>query len=133
MSIEKMIYKNKSWHQEHSTWMEEVKVWQIETDRLVAQLYLLERAIPDHSRALSAHTKEIDNREQLMSDYESGKMPHCMPPSPPDNLSAEQEEFHSRLSILHERVRSQHLQLKQTYGEEMKKFKALAKKMLDEC
>jgi hypothetical protein len=134
MSTEKKINDdNKSWHQEHSVWMDEVKLWQIEMERLVAHLYLLERALPDHSRALNEHAKVIDKHEKLMSDYECGKAPHCMPSSPPYNSSAEHEEFHSSLSILHEQVRDKHLQLKQTYGEEMKRFRTLAKKMLDEC
>lgn len=113
--------------------MEEVKSWQHDAERLVALLYLLERALPEHTKALHDHAAVIEEHEKLVSSYECGTDPHCIPSCPSFKSELEQIQFHQHLSTLHEQVKQQHLQLKQMYNEEMEKFRTLAKKMLDEC
>jgi len=125
--------ENKHWHQEHLLWMKETKQWQHETEKLVALLYLLERALPEQSSALTQHVTLIDGHERQVTNYECGMDEHCLPACPTYKTAEQQASFHQNLAELHERVKQHHLVLKQSYSAEMEKFRTLAKQLLDEC
>ncbi len=124
---------NKQWHEDHALWIKETKLWQHDIERLLALLYLLERALPEHSLSLTRHTVLIDEHEQLVSRYECGMDERCIPTCPAFKSLEEQTEFHQKLSKLHVDAKRQHLDIKQRYAEEMEKFRVLAKQLFDEC
>jgi len=120
--------ENRRWHQEHLAWIQEADEWQHETRRLLALLYLLERALPEHSSKLNKHTILIAENEHQLHNYE------CDIVANSDVMSQTQHsESHQRLSKLHEQTKQEHLKLKQTYFEEMDRFKSLILKLLKEC
>ncbi|HEC58788.1 MAG TPA: hypothetical protein ENI24_04385, partial [Methylophaga sp.] len=120
--------ENTRWHKEHLTWIQEADEWQHETRRLLALLYLLERALPEHSSLLNNHAMLIAKNEHQLQSYQCDIGEHT------DLISqAKQNEFHQRLSELHEQTKQEHLKLKQTYSKEMDSFKSLVLKLLKEC
>ena len=120
--------ENKRWHEEHLAWIQEAEQWQHETRRLLALLYLLERALPEHTSMLNKHAILIAENEQQLSSYECDTDEHA------SAISQKQHtEFHQRLSRLHEEAKQEHLKLRQTYSEEMDRFKSLVLKLLKEC
>ena len=62
------------WHQDHKKWIQEVAQWQHESDRLVALLYQLECALPEHSAVLNNHVTGIEQHEGYLQRYDSGMM-----------------------------------------------------------
>ena len=132
-STKKLHLENEKWHQDHLVWNHEVEQWQHETQRLLALLYLLERALPEHSSTLNKHAALIASHEQQVNKYECGADERC-PPTCPNYISPEQQaEFHRTLSRLHEEAKQEHLALKHSYSAEMEKFRSLASKLLNEC
>jgi len=125
--------ENKHWHQDHALWIKETEQWQHETERLVALLYLLERALPEHSSVLAQHAALIEQHERKMTNYERGMNENALATSPDFTLSEQQTEFHQGLAELHDLVKQHHLDLKQTYSGEMEKFRCLLRQLLDEC
>jgi len=125
--------ENKHWHQDHALWIKETEQWQHETEKLVALLYLLERALPEKTSALTQHVTLIDEHEKQVTNYECGMDEQCLPACPTYKTDEQQLQFHQSLSELHERVKQHHLSLKQNYSVEMEKFRNLAQQLLDEC
>lgn len=120
--------ENKRWHEEHLAWLQETEQWQHETQRLLALLYLLERALPEHTSMLNKHAILIAENERQLSHYEYGFNQHT------DAITQKQHiEFHQKLSKLHEEAKQEHLKLQHTYSEEMNKFKLLVLELLKEC
>lgn len=133
ISTKVLLEKNKHWHEEHLVWIQEVEQWQHETRRLLALLYLLERALPEHSSMLNKHSALIEKHEQLVNSYECGLNPRCIPTCPNFVTQEQHMEIYQTLSTLHEEAKQKHSSLKITYSEEMERFRALASKLLDEC
>jgi len=117
--------ENELWHREHAVWAEEVNQWQHETERLVALMYRLERAIPDYPSLIEHHTKLIASHEQRVIAYECGLDEHCLKTCTDYKTPEQQQRFHRELSELHETTRLEHERLKQLYIKEMKNFRAL--------
>lgn len=113
------------WHQDHQKWIEEVELWQHESDRLVALLYLLECALPEHSAQLNNHVEGIEQHEGYLQRYENGLLEF--------NSLKKKQDYHQNLSNLHEKMKQEHDRLKQTYVGEMEKFRSLLVKLLGEC
>lgn len=120
--------ENTRWHEEHLAWILEAEQWQHETRRLLAHLYLLERALPEHSSMLNRHAILITDNEQQLNSYEYDIDEHAVARS-----QEQHTEFHQELSKIHEEAKQEHLKLKQTYSEEMDRFKSLVLKLLNEC
>ena len=120
--------ENKRWHEEHLAWMQETEHWQHETRHLLALLYLLERALPEHTSMLNKHAILIAENEHQLNNYECGFDEHTGVITPEQNTT-----FHQRLSQLHEEAKQEHLKLSQAYSEEMKRFKSLILELLKEC
>jgi len=120
--------ENKHWHEDHQAWTQEVEQWQHDTRRLLALLYLLERALPEHSSMLNKHAVLIAENEQQLNSYECDIDEHA------DAISQQQHtEFHHKLSKIHEEAQQGHLNLKTTYSKEMSRFKSLVLSLLHEC
>ncbi len=128
----KFRQENEQWHRDHELWAEEVKLWQHESERLVAMLYRIERAIPDHSSLLEQHKSLIEEHEQRVISYECGIDEHCIKTCPDYKTPEQQRHFHKDLSEVHEKTRRQHDKIKQLYSTEMKKFRALLLELLEE-
>lgn len=125
--------ENKYWHEEHMSWIQEVEQWQHQTRRLLALLYLLERALPEHSSTLNKHATLIEKHEQQVNNYECGLDERCISNCPSFITQEQQTEFHQALSRLHDEAKQEHLKLKRTYSEEMDRFKSLVLELLKEC
>jgi len=125
--------ENRHWHEDHALWKKETEIWQQEMEKLVALLYLLERALPEHSSLLTLHSTLIDEHEQQVTSYECGMDERCFPGCPTYKSPEQQDQFHQKLADLHEQVKRQHLKLKQNYSAEMEKFRQLLQQLLDEC
>ncbi|MBL1320748.1 MAG: hypothetical protein COA63_006755 [Methylophaga sp.] len=113
------------WHQDHKTWIKEVGQWQHESDRLVALLYQLECALPEHSAKLNNHVEGIQQHEGYLQRYEDGRLEF--------DSSEEQQQYHQNLAQLHGKMGQEHSGLKQMYADEMEKFRLLLNKLLCEC
>ena len=124
--------ENKLWHQEHATWVAEVEQWQHKTQRLIALLYMLDSALPEHSAMLTKHVSLIEQHEKLVTCYECGMEERCFSTCPDFKSPLEHVEIHQKQSSLHAEVKQEHQLLKHTYAKEMKNFKQLAKRLLDE-
>ena len=125
--------QNQLWHEEHVQWIADIDLWQQETHRLVALLYRLEKAIPEHSSILQEHLALIEKHEQKITEYQSGRNRRYLE-TESDFVSVErQQEFHKALSKLHKETKLQHTKLKQSYVTEMDNFRDLAKALLAEA
>lgn len=133
VSTKILLEENKHWHEEHLAWLQEVEQWQHETRRLLALLYLLERALPEHSSILNKHAAVIEKHEQLVNSYECGLDENCLSTCPSFITQEQHQEMHKTLSTLHEDAKQEHLLLKSTYSKEMERFRSLALKLLNEC
>jgi hypothetical protein len=125
--------QNQHWHEEHVQWIADIELWQQETHRLVALLYRLEKAIPEHSSKLQDHIALIEKHEQKITQYQGGPDQQYLDKEP-DFISIErQHEFYKALSKLHEETKQQHAELKHSYVTEMEDFRDLAKALLAEA
>jgi hypothetical protein len=125
--------QNQHWHEEHVQWIADIELWQEETHRLVALLYRLEKAIPEHSSKLQDHLALIEKHEQKITQYQGGRDQRYLEVES-DFVSIErQHEIYKALSKLHEEIKQQHAGLKQSYVTEMDSFRDLAKALLAEA
>jgi len=113
------------WHQDHNKWIKEVAQWQHESDRLVALLYQVELALPEHTAMLNNHVMGIEQHDGYIQEYENGILQFTSIES--------QQEYHHNLSQLHAKMKKEHAVLKQRYLKEMERFKVLVSKLLGEC
>lgn len=125
--------ENAQWHRDHAVWAEEVRQWQHETERLVAMLYRVERAIPDHSSLLEKHNALIETHEQRVYSYECGLDEHCIRTCPDYKTPEQQEMFHKELLEVHEQTRLEHEKIKRLYIDEMERFRTLLLDLLQQC
>lgn len=128
----KLKQENEQWHRDHALWTEEAQRWQHETERLVAMLYRIERAIPDHSSLLDKHKSMVEMHEQRVISYECGIDEHCIKTCPDYKTPEQQHYFHEELLEMHEKTRLEHQKIKQLYSNEMKKFRSLLLQLLEE-
>ena len=124
--------ENERWHQEHATWVGEAEHWQHETQRLVALLFMLDRAIPEHTAMLIKHVSLIEQHEQLVKCYECGLDERCFPTCPDFKSSKEHVDIHQKLVDLHAETKQEHLLLKKLIDKEMARFRSLARELLNE-
>ncbi|MDH5357260.1 MAG: hypothetical protein OEY48_06285 [Gammaproteobacteria bacterium] len=133
INIQVLKKESKRWQDEHANWMKEIEHWQSVTQRLVALLYMLDRALPEHSTLMSKHISLIEQHEDMMKCLECGEINnHCFPSCPDFKTPEQQTKFHQKMVDLHQEVNQQHQSLKKTYVTEMEKFSALARKLFDE-
>ena len=123
--------ENERWHQEHAIWVDEAGHWQHETQRLVALLYMLDRAIPEHTAMLIKHVSLIEQHEQLVKCYECGLDERCFPTCPDFKSSEEHVDIHQKLVDLHAETKQEHLLLKKLIDKEMARFRSLARELLN--
>jgi hypothetical protein len=120
---ENLQEQNTRWHEEHSTWIQETEQWQNETRRLLALLYLLERALPEHSSMLKKHAILIAKNERQLSSYEWD-----IDENADDTSQQQHTQFHQKLSNIHEEAKTSTTLKNQTIGEEKVDEKKEAKK-----
>ena len=133
ISQQELKEENEHWHQDHLMWMTEIKQWQNEAERLVALLYLLERALPEHSVMMQKHTAMIADHEKQIRYYDDRMDEDYLSSSRDCEIAQGEIELHQNLAKQHADIKQQHLKMKQMYLNEMEKFKSLIKNLLDEC
>ena len=132
IDIKTIKAENKRWHQEHTVWMKEVAKWRHETQRMVALLSLVERALPDHSIMLKKHEFLIMDHEKHMQCDDCGLDERCFPTCPTYQSPQQIEALHQRLANSHASSKHQHHVMKQTFADEIEKFRSLVKNLLKE-
>lgn len=132
VDIKTIKEENKLWHQEHTVWMKELDQWRHETRRMVALLCLVERALPEHSVMLKKHESLIIDHEKHMQCDGCGLDERCFPTCPTYKSPQQIEELHQKLANSHASSKHQHQVIKQTFAEEMEKFRSLVKNLLKE-
>mgnify|MGYP000468059266 FL=1 len=124
--------ENQHWHEDHLQWIADIELWQQETHRLVALLYKLEKAIPEHSSKLQQHLVLIEKHEKKITQYQGGRDQRYLADGE-DFVSIERQlEFYKTLKSLHNEAKQQHMELKQSYADEMETFRNLAIALLAE-
>lgn len=123
--------QNKDWHKAHTEWVDETMHWQRKTKRLVAILYQLERALPEHSQTLTRHVTMIREHQRLVEKYEGGLDEQCYPKCPGFNSEDELEKMHQTLCQMHDKTEQEHERLSLDYAKKLTEFRTLAKKLLD--
>lgn len=132
IDLEVLRQENQRWHQQHAEWVEEAQKWQRETQRLAALLYLLDRALPEHSAVLAKHISLIEQYEDIVSCYECGIKPECLKTCESYKSIEEQEQFHTELCQFHAETEQKHENLKNTFQLEMENFKRLANELINQ-
>jgi len=133
MSTTKELKEEKQhWHEDHLHWIADIEQWQQETHRLVALLYRLEKAIPEHASKLQRHLVLIEKHEQKITEYQGGRDQRYLADGDDSVSIGRQLEFYKTLKNLHNEAKQQHLELKQSYADEMEQFRNLALALLAE-
>lgn len=131
--LEALKEESQDWHQQHASWVEESRKWQKETQRLSALLYLLDRALPEHSAILAKHVSLIEQHEGTVTRYENSFCSDSLKVDDNSVANEQQQQAYKELCSFHSEVEKEHLSLKQSFLTEMKKFKKLATELLNEA
>jgi len=107
-----------AWHEEHGRWLEELKQWRRDQDRLEALLYKLEHILDEEAREFEVLMESIENHEKLLnanertlefyleSDrLEPGTFDHIV------EAHDKQKRWEERLGRLHDRLQNLHLSI----------------------
>lgn len=120
------------WHKQHEEWVAEVQVWQRETERLAALLYLLDRALPEHKALLDKHIFLIDRHNEMLERYECGTNTHCLASCSDYKNEQQQLAFQQELQRLYDEVEHEHKRLKREYQQGMQRFYELARHLFND-
>lgn len=123
---------NQHWQDDDSRWQQEIYDWQHETQRLVALLYMMEKALPEHSLKLEQHKHRIDRHNQDLSHYYRGLVSlNTLDDSNVSDIS-QQRKIHDRMEKSHSAMRKEHDKFSQEYQKKMSHFRDLAQRLIDE-
>ncbi len=89
-SIENIHKEMNKWRSEHDAWLEEIHQWQREHQIAEMVLYKMERALPDHNKALEKHAENIRQHKDLVCSCEKNMKDFL-------NSSEKDEEQHHAL------------------------------------
>jgi hypothetical protein len=123
--------QNEEWHEEHAEWTKETLHWQQQTRRLIAILYQLERALPEHSLTLTRHVAMVKEHQRLVEGYESELDKEFEPKYPDSHSKDKLEKMHLILCKMHDKTERDHKRLSADYAKSLAEFRALAQKLLD--
>ena len=131
-TTKELMDENQHWHEDHLHWIADIEQWQQETHRLVALLYRLEKAIPEHTSKLQQHLVLIEKHEQKITEYQGGRDQRYLADGDDFVSIGRQLEFYKTLRKLHDEAKQQHFDLKKSYADEMEQFRDLAIALLAE-
>ncbi len=117
---------------QHEEWVAEVQVWQRETERLAALLYLLDRALPEHEALLRKHVFLIERHNEMLKRYECGTNTQCLTTCSDYKDEQQQLAFQQELQRLYDEVENEHKRLKREYQQSMQRFYELARHLFDD-
>lgn len=123
---------NDQWQQDDDQWQREIQDWQRETQRLVALLYMLEKALPEHSTRLDRHKARIDKHQHDLMRYRCGLEEQCLPDCPSRINLDKQKHLHKIMARNHRDMQQEHEHFSRDYLNKMQRFRDLAQRMLDE-
>ncbi len=105
-----------AWHGEHGRWLEELKQWRRDQDRLQALLYKLEHILDEEEREFEVLMESIENHEKLLNANEKTlefylEAEQLKPDSFEHIIEAheKQKRWEEKLSRLHDRLQSLHV------------------------
>lgn len=129
---EQLKLSNRHWQDDDKHWQQEIYDWQHETQRLVALLYMMEKALPEHSLKLEKHKHRIDSHnEELTRYYRALETKSATSNSNVSDIS-QQRKIHERMDKSHSTMRREHNKFSQEYQQKMQRFRVLAQRLIDE-
>ncbi|MCX4193271.1 hypothetical protein [Methylophaga sp. OBS1] len=129
---EKLRLINDQWQQDDERWRQEIEDWQHETQRLVALLYMLEKALPEQSSKLDIHKARIDKHNEDLNRYRCGLEKQC-PPACPSHIDIEKNKrLHKMMALNHEDMQREHKTFSREYHKKMRRFRELAERLMNE-
>ncbi len=123
---------NDNWLEEDQCWQKELLDWQYENQRLVALLYMLEKALPERSTKLDIHKARIDKHNEDLSFYRCELDEHCVPDCTSITELEKQNQIHKIIAHSHEQMKSEHETFSEEYFIKMHRFRELAARLMHE-
>ncbi|MCX4188193.1 hypothetical protein [Methylophaga sp. OBS4] len=123
---------NQQWQDDDLRWQQEMAEWQHETQRLVALLYMLEKALPEHSSKLEQHKLRITHHNEELARYRCGLDANCLTTCPNHIDLKQQRKQHQLMAKRHQSMIREHEAFSKDYRNKMHKFRELAEKLLKE-
>ncbi|WP_438971874.1 hypothetical protein [Methylophaga sp.] len=124
--------KNQQWQEDDKRWQKDIDDWQRETKRLIAFLYMMEKALPEHSSKLEQHKQRIDKHNDELTRYQCGLDEHCLPSCPSHIDITKQRVLHKKMEKLHQSMAEEHEQFSIDYLQKMQIFRELTQRLMDE-
>lgn len=129
---ERLRLSNEQWQHDDKDWQQEILDWEHETQRLVALLYMLEKALPEHSSSLERHKARIDKHNEDLTRYRCGLDKNCMPDCPSHIELEKQKQLHKIMARNHQDMLHEHQRFSKEYNSKMRRFRELAERLLRE-
>ena len=129
---EQLRISNDEWQQDDQRWQQEIENWEHETQRLVAFLYMLEKALPEHSSRLDRHKARIDMHNEDLHRYRCGLDKECMPECPSRIDLDKLKQLHHIMGCSHQEMAREHEAFAKDYRRKMRRFRDLAERLLSE-
>lgn len=129
---EQLRLSNDKWQQDNQRWQSEMQDWQRETQRLVGLLYMLEKALPEHSSQLDKHKARIDEHDQDLRRYRCGLEKNCMPECPSRIELDKLQHLHQVMAHSHKEMAREHDRFSKDYNRKMRRFRDLAERLQKE-
>lgn len=120
------------WQRDDECWQQDITDWLQQTQRLVALIYLLEKALPEHSSQLDQHRARIDKHNALLGHFRQ----EVEETYPKENASErdlrQHRKMHEKLAKNHSAMQREHNKLSKDYRSKMQQFTALAERLHEE-
>ncbi len=121
-----------NWHYDDAHWQQEISDWLHQTQRLVALLYMLEKALPEHSSQLDLHKLRIDRHNEELTKYRHGIEATRRSADLPSGELNQQKQLHDIMAMNHLDMRREHESFSKDYRGKMRQFRDLAERLLKE-
>lgn len=129
---EQLRTSNDDWLEEDQLWQKELSDLQYENQRLVALLYMLEKALPEQSTKLNIHKARIDKHNEDLTFYRSEMDQQCPPDCTSVTELGKQNQLHKIMAHSHEQMKSEHESFSEDYLIKMQRFRELAARLMHE-
>lgn len=120
------------WQRDDLLWQQDIANWLHHTQRLVAILYLLEKALPEHSSQLDQHKSRIDDHNALLNHHRQKLEVTCRNSNVSESDLKQHKKMHEVMAKNHHKMQLEHDKLSKDYLSKMQQFGKLAERLHDE-
>jgi patatin-like phospholipase/acyl hydrolase len=120
------------WQRDDQCWQQDITDWLQHTQRLVALLYLLEKALPEHSSQLEQHRARLDKHNALLSRFRQEVEETYPKKSASERDLRQHTKMHEKLAKNHFDMQREHDELSNDYRSKMQQFTSLAERLHQE-